>query len=98
MSGRSRCRGLTVVALLTSVIACQGSKPPSAPTPPAVTTRSVQVGTAGNASTTLSPGESRQLVATATQSDGSTVDITNLAIGQSGLNPNGRHHVVILKR
>ena len=48
-----------------------------------MTTRSVQVGTAGNASTTLSPGESRQLFATASQSDGTTVDITNLAIWQS---------------
>lgn len=55
----------------------------SSPVGPAPSTSSVQVGAAGNASTTLAPGETRQLFATATQSNGSTVDVTNLATWQS---------------
>jgi hypothetical protein len=72
-------RHAPAIAVLLLATAC-GSK---SPTSPAQSTTSVQVGTAGNASTTLSPGETRQLVATATQSDGTVVDVTNLAAWQS---------------
>jgi hypothetical protein len=68
-----------ITALLLALAAC-GSKTPTAPT---VTVSSVQVGVAGNGSTTLAPGETRQLFATAAQSDGTTLDVTNIATWQS---------------
>jgi hypothetical protein len=43
----------------------------------------VEVGVSGNAGTQLSPGETRQLFARANRSDGTTIDVTNLAIWQS---------------
>jgi hypothetical protein len=43
----------------------------------------VEVGVAGNAPAQLAPGETRQLFARANQSDGTTVDVTNLATWQS---------------
>jgi hypothetical protein len=44
-----------------------------------VTATAVTVNTAGNASTTLTPGDTRQLQATAAQSNGTTLDVTTLA-------------------
>lgn len=73
-------RSVAVAALAMSA-ACNGTKPPTAP---AVVVQSVQVGAAGNAPTTLAPGETRQLFALATKSDGSTTDVTNAATWQSG--------------
>src|SRR6187455_1312548 len=73
-----------VLLCLVMASACSGSKPaPTAATPPAVSVASVQVGVAGNAPATLAPGETRQLFATASQSDGVSIDITNLATWQS---------------
>lgn len=72
-------RGLALAALALSP-ACNGAKPPTAP---AAVVQSVQVNTTGNASTTLAPGETRQLSAVATRSDGSTSDVTTLATWQS---------------
>ena len=73
------------LACLSLVLACGGSKSPTAatPAPPSVTVTAVQVGIAGNASSTLAPGESRQLFAMATQGDGTSMDVTNLATWQS---------------
>ena len=48
-----------------------------------VTLTNVQVGTAGNTSTTLSPGEAKQLWAVAKYSDNTTSDVTNVALWQS---------------
>ncbi len=61
------------------VIACGGK---TTPTSPGGTVSSVQVGVVGNGSTTLAPGETRQLFATANASSGTT-DVTNLATWQS---------------
>jgi hypothetical protein len=48
-----------------------------------VTATSVTVSVAGNASTTLAPGETRQLSAMALQSNGTTIDVTTTATWQS---------------
>lgn len=63
-------------------LGCGGTKAPTAPAP-GVTVTGVQVGVPGSGSSSLAPGETRQLFATATQSDGTTVDVTNLATWQS---------------
>jgi len=57
--------------------------PPAAPAPAPVTVTDVRVGTAGNAAPALSPGETLQLFAQATSSDGTFADVTNLAVWQS---------------
>jgi hypothetical protein len=73
---------LAALVSLPFAIACNGAKSPTAATPgPAVT--AVQVGIPGGGSPALAPGETRQLFATATQSDGTTLDVTNLATWQS---------------
>jgi hypothetical protein len=77
MPGR-RLFPLTV--LLVALAACKGPQPPTAPT---VTPTSVTVSTAGSASTTLTPGDTRQLSANATQSNGTTLDVTTLATWQT---------------
>jgi Big-like domain-containing protein len=74
---------LAGLVALTLAIACGGSKPPTAATPPGATVTAVQIGIAGNAPATLVPGETRQLFAMATQGDGTSVDVTNLATWQS---------------
>ena len=56
---------------------------PAAPGPAPVTVADVRVGTAGNASPSLSPGQTLQLFAQATSSDGTSADVTNLAVWQS---------------
>src|SRR3954447_8612350 len=79
------------VALIITVDGCGGAPPaptqPTTPTPapitPAGTVASIRVGTAGNVPTTLSPGDTLQLFAQATNSDGTTADVTNLAVWQS---------------
>ena len=60
--------------------ACGGSNSPAAPT---ATVTAVLVSVAGNASSLLAPGETRQLVATASQSNGTTIDVTTLATWRS---------------
>ena len=77
MPGR---RVFSVLTLLVGLAACKGAK---APTAPAVTATSVAVNIAGNASTTLAPGDTRQLSATAAQSNGTTIDVTTLAAWQT---------------
>jgi hypothetical protein len=67
------------IVLSAISIGC-GSKSPAAPT---VTVTGVQVTVAGGASASLAPGETRQLVATATRSDGANVDVTSTASWQS---------------
>jgi hypothetical protein len=78
-----RLLGLAGAVCLILAVACSGSKPPTAATPPTPTVTAVQVGIAGNAAATLAPGETRQLFAMATQSDGTSMDVTNLATWQS---------------
>ena len=57
---------------------------PAGPPPPAAPTiTAVQVGTAGNAPAVVAPGTTLQLWATATSSDGTTTDITNVAVWRS---------------
>jgi hypothetical protein len=77
MAGR---RVSAVLILLAVLAACEGDK---APTAPAVTATSVTINIAGNASTTLAPGDTRQLSAAAAQSNGTTIDVTTLATWQT---------------
>jgi len=93
---RSAVRVLLVLAVSVAGLAtaCGGNAPPTQPTTPSnptpspapspgVTVTSVQVGTAGNAATTVAPGDKLQLFAQASSSDGSVADVTNLAVWQS---------------
>jgi hypothetical protein len=73
---------LLLSAFLAVTLACSGKKSPTTATP-TVTVTSVQVGISGGASATPMPGETRQLFAVAAQSDGTTMDVTNLATWQS---------------
>jgi Big-like domain-containing protein len=68
------------VAAVAFLFACNGTKAPVAPT---VTTTAVQVAVEGNGSRTLYPGETRQLIATATRSDGTALTVTSQATWQS---------------
>jgi hypothetical protein len=70
---------IATLGLAMSLPAC-GSDAPTAPNP---NTSSVHVTTAGNAATTVPPGETRQLIATATSSNGTTSDVTTQAAWQS---------------
>ena len=80
-SGRS-C--LVLVSLCLAVVACGSDSPsPAPPTAPTPTTSAVQVRAAGDASGTLEAGQTRQFIATATQSTGSTSDVTQQATWQS---------------
>ena len=67
-----------VLAIVTGA-GC-GSKSPAAPS---VSVTGVQVTAANGGSSSLSPGETRQLVAMATRSDGIVVDVTGAASWQS---------------
>ena len=66
--------------LLGIVCAGCGSKSLAAP---GVTVTGVQVTPANGGSTSLAPGETRQLAAMATRSDGTSVDVTGTATWQS---------------
>jgi hypothetical protein len=79
MCARRQSHGF-ILLLVVAASGCGGSKSPTAPT---VTATSVTVAVAGNASTTLTPGETRQLSALALQSNGTTVDVTTIAAWQS---------------
>jgi hypothetical protein len=76
-------------AITTSLIlaACSdsGSRtvPATAPSAAPNAFTSMKVGTAGNVTTALLPGETRQLWAVASTTDGATTDVTNVAIWQS---------------
>jgi hypothetical protein len=72
-----------VVSLCLVAAACgSDGKSPVTPTPPAAVS-AVQVKASGDASGPLQPGQTRQLAATATQSTGSTSDVTQQAVWQS---------------
>ena len=72
--------GAPAAAVLFTIVASCGGK---SPTSPQGNVTSVQVGISGNATPTLAPGETRQLFATATRSNGVTEDVTNAATWQS---------------
>lgn len=76
---RRGLRLFTVGVLLAAWPACGRSNAPSSPSVvgPAIT--GVQVSVGGNASTELLPGDTRQLAASASSSDGSKIDVTALA-------------------
>jgi Bacterial Ig-like domain (group 2) len=85
-----RVRGYFVATTATVMLACGGNsqtptKPSEtpAPTPLAVTVSSVTVGVAGSLVPTVAPGDKLQLFAQATNSDGSVIDATNVALWQS---------------
>src|SRR5262245_18397079 len=69
---------------IAATAACGSDSPspaPTAPTPP--TTSALQVRASGDASGPIEAGPTRQFVATATQSTGSTSDVTQQATWQS---------------
>jgi len=72
--------GASIAAIAIISFGCNGAKPPTAP---AVTVNAVRVNPAGSGSATLMTGETRQLSATATQSNGGSLDVTNSATWQS---------------
>ncbi len=73
---------LASLCLAGGMVACGDSHSPS-PVAPAPTTTAVQVRATGDASGALESGQTRQLVAMATQSTGSTSDVTQQATWQS---------------
>jgi len=79
--GKIRLGVAVCIGAMLSIAACGGGSPAS-PSRSASTTQ-VQLGVAGNGSATVAPGESRQLFATATNSNGTTTDVTSLAMWQS---------------
>ena len=74
--GRS---SVVLVSLCLALAACGSDNSPAPPTTPTPTTTAVQVRATGDASGTLEAGQTRQLVATATQSTGATSDVTQQA-------------------
>lgn len=70
-----------VSACLGLAVACGSDKSPSQPTPAAapVTTSAVQVRASNNETGPLEAGQTRQLVAMATQSNGTSTDVTQQA-------------------
>jgi hypothetical protein len=73
---------LLLVSLCFVATACgSDNKSPTTPTPPASSVSAVQV--KAEASGPLEPGQTRQLAATATQTTGSTSDVTQQAVWQS---------------
>lgn len=82
-------RALSIVGLAATAIQCGGnSATPISPSQSSATSSppvsSVTVGAAGNASMVLAPGQTRQLYALANMTDGSSMDVTNVALWQSG--------------
>src|SRR5688572_15628469 len=76
---------LMLVSLCLAAVACGSDSPSPTPVAPTPTTSAVQVRASGDASGPLDAGQTRQLVATATQSTGSTSDVTQQATWQSSV-------------
>jgi hypothetical protein len=74
---------LLAASLAIGVVACGSDTSPAPPTTPSPTTSTVQVRATGDASGTIEAGQTRQLAATATLSNGSTSDVTQQATWQS---------------
>ncbi len=70
---------VVAATLCLAVAACGSDSPAPTPVAPTPTTTSVQVRASGDATGPLDAGQTRQLVATATQSTGSTSDVTQQA-------------------
>ena len=86
ISGLRPSTGLAALVLASwclAAAACGSDNPPAPPTTPTPTTSAVQVRASGDASGLLEAGQTRQLVATATLSTGSTSDVTQQATWQS---------------
>jgi hypothetical protein len=79
---RSIARPAALVGLLAFVLTACGGRS-SSPTSPGGSVTAVQVGVSGNGSTTLAPGDTRQLFASASRNDGTSADVTNLATWQT---------------
>src|SRR5689334_10511304 len=79
---RAMC-ALLAASLAIGVVACGSDTSPAPPTTPSPTTSTVQVRATGDASGTIEAGQTRQLAATATLSNGSTSDVTQQATWQS---------------
>ena len=77
---------LLVASLCLAVTACGSDDPAPTPVTPTPTTSTVQLRASGDASGTLDFGQTRQLVATATQSTGATSDVTQQATWASSAN------------
>src|SRR5262245_54280937 len=81
-----RAAPVFVLALWTAASCGGGNTPtPVAPTPPPAPAgpAAITVGTAGNVESALAPGTTLQLWATARAVDGTTTDVTNVAVWQS---------------
>lgn len=79
--------GLLAIALSGLLGSCGAPQTATQPTPspvvtPSVSVTAVQVGIAGDKPGTLAPGETRQLFAVASSSDGTTADVSNVALWQ----------------
>jgi hypothetical protein len=74
---------LVLLSLCLTAAACGSDNPAPPPAAPTPTTSAVQVRASGDASGPLEAGQTRQLVATATQSTGATSDVTQQAAWQS---------------
>lgn len=75
-----RLSSLALVSVcLGLAVACGSEKAPSAPTPAPITTSAVQVRASNNETGPLEAGQTRQLVAMATQSNGASTDVTQQA-------------------
>jgi hypothetical protein len=74
-----------LVSVCLAAAACGSDSPAPTPVAPTPTTTGVQVRASGDASGPLDAGQTRQLVATATQSTGSTADVTQQATWQSSV-------------
>jgi hypothetical protein len=74
---------LALVSLCLVAVACGSDSPSPAPAAPTPTTSAVQVRASGDATGPIEAGQTRQLVAMATQSTGATADVTQQATWQS---------------
>ncbi len=78
-----RSSTLALPLALFIVAACGSSNSPSTPSSPTAIINEVRVGVAGAGRTVIEPGKTAQLYAQAVMSDGSTQDVTNLAVWQT---------------
>src|SRR5215510_14969408 len=83
LSVLAACMVLGACGSKSSSTAVTPSPSPTVPTPAGPTLAAIQVGVLGNAEATFGVGQSRQLWALGTNSDGTTTDVTNTATWQT---------------